>query len=115
VAWGSKLSGTENEELIVEASKYSPHEGYKKRPNDEEHLEIEMEEHACAGDVCFKQVSAEWPSTATLALTCWHEDFRARAPRLSFFHCLLVDNIPKAANVDDPEANEGEESRDDHR
>jgi hypothetical protein len=46
VPWGAEFPSAKNEKLIVEASEDRPHDGDEKRPDDEEGLEVEMEQHA---------------------------------------------------------------------
>jgi len=102
VTRSSKLPGAKDEELIVEARDEGPQQGATQRPEDEEGLEVEVEQHARSSYVNEAQVCFDWPCVALLALLAWHEDLRAGAPSFGFQHRLVVDRL-SATEVHHPD------------
>jgi len=101
VTRSSKLPGAKDEELIVEASDESPEQSATERPDNEEGLEVEVEQHTCSRNVNLAQVGFDRPCMTLLTGHTRHEDLGTRTPGLGLFHCLLIDGR-SAAKVHDP-------------
>jgi hypothetical protein len=92
VAWGSKLPCTKNEEIWLVAGESCPYNSTAQRPNDEESLEAEMEQHARSShigltQVCIKVKCANWRLAAI-------HDLRARAPSFGLPHSPCIHGLP---------------------
>jgi len=113
VARGSKLPGAKDEKLIVEASEDCPHNGNKQRPDNEEGLEVEVEQHASSSHISSTQVGFNWPNVALLTLNTRHEVLGTRTPSFHFRYFFCIDVFPKAAQVDHPYNHNNETHRQD--